>query len=330
MSKTLAFILACAGLQACRPANLEFSDVSREPTQETIARNPVQIAAYQVLQKNCLSCHFQWQDYETDDRWQQAELVIAKDPDLSVLLSRVKHGVGTQDMPSPQAGADWLAFSQQDFDALKLWITDMAIYNDSGPSGGDLASGTMVKPSNNSPRIGDRKYVASILTEVFGPTASLVIRRFVQQKLSLFSGPCDSNTNPTRGIFVCDAGIPGLVSDVTDLNSSQIGLSSTGREGQRLRTCDELVYTDATVRYAISQATGIADLSYLNSGGNSVPSKLQLKAAYALFNPGRSLPASVVSNLETLATAAVQAGRPLDPWRYSLLAICYAPEWQIP
>ncbi len=82
------------------------------------------------------------------------------------------------------------------------------------------------------------------------------------------------------------------------------------------------------MQYAIKLATGRPDLSYLNS--NPLPTSEEIKSAFALFNPGEQAPPQhVVDSLLTLAGQAREANKPLDPWRYVLLTICYDTQWQV-
>jgi hypothetical protein len=105
-------------------------------------------------------------------------------------------------------------------------------------------------------------------------------------------------------------------------------LSSTPREGQRMKACNALCFNDTTLANAIEAATQKSDVSFLTS--NPLPSEPDLVAAYQLFFPGVTPPSSLVSALGAVAQAAQTSGEPLDPWRAVILVLCYAPDWQVP
>jgi hypothetical protein len=138
--------------------------------------------------------------------------------------------------------------------------------------------------------------------------------------LSLYGGPCDPMQDSDRS--TCrDA-------DVSDNLAPMLPPSSTLREGQNAKVCNILVFNSLTLSHAISQATGQADLAYL--GSNPLPTPSEIVAAYQLFNPGRAPTPAIQTALANVAQGAQEAGKPLDPWRYVFLTLCYAPDWQMP
>lgn len=180
--------------------------------------------------------------------------------------------------------------------------------------------GMLLYSSSESIRISDRILTKSILDGVFGPAADAKTITLVSSQLSKFGGPCDFMGTFDR---VC-ANV-----DMDDIGAAMMPVSVTPREGQRMKACNALSFDDALLSYAIKQATGKTDLTYLNT--TPTPTIAEMSAAYELFNPGRSpLPSLVTDKLTTVANSArtITGATSLDPWRFVLLTICYAPDWQ--
>ncbi len=308
------------------PASLE-NPLTNEPGNRTL----LQSKAYNILQQQCMTCHQHtaWNNFKNDGDWQKAGLVIAKDFDHSVLNAWLRHGNGVQSMPQPKDGVSWNNFSVENYQAISDWVADMktagssSSSSDHSPDDPPPIIGETVLPSDNAPRIGDRTFMRSALSSVFGTSTSTnnIINSFIYRKISIFSGTCDQSTFTAVGYYNCEG-------DMIDVDASPIALPSVGREGQRMRACNELVYTPASLDFSIQQITGRSDLSYLSA--NPIMSETELRSAYAAFNPGRQLPPTAIQPLLNLAEDAQEANRPKDPWLYVLLALCYAPEWQMP
>ncbi|MGZ3794553.1 MAG: hypothetical protein ACXVCP_19555, partial [Bdellovibrio sp.] len=104
-----------------------------------------------------------------------------------------------------------------------------------------------------------------------------------------------------------------------------IPASSAPREGQRMKTCNQILTNDTALLYAINQATGKDQNAVIAS---PIPNATDIAAAYDLFYPGQIPPDSVVTKLSTVATQANSSSTVLDSWRYLLTTLCWAPDWQ--
>jgi hypothetical protein len=116
--------------------------------------------------------------------------------------------------------------------------------------------------------------------------------------------------------------------DLADIEAPIIPSDSTPREGLRIKVCNVMAFDDNTVRYAITAITGNSDLTYLNN--TPVPTPTQIETAYDYFFPGKTTSSAALSAILDLAAAAQEANKPLDPWRYAILSLCYAPDQQMP
>jgi len=126
-----------------------------------------------------------------------------------------------------------------------------------------------------------------------------------------------------------DAVTPCSSLNVGDIGSTFFPSSSPPREGQRMKVCNVMSFNDSTLMHAISQITGISDLTN-HLASNPIPSPSDIEAAYDYFNPGQTTSSAALTAIRDVAAAAQEASKPLDPWRYALLALCYDASWQIP
>lgn len=78
--------------------------------------------SYFILKEKCMSCHTgyhsDWTKYNTDELWEQNQLVIAGDSEASELIIRMKNSGG--DMPLGGSGLDL-----NNFEIVKEWIDNI-------------------------------------------------------------------------------------------------------------------------------------------------------------------------------------------------------------
>lgn len=179
-------------------------------------------------------------------------------------------------------------------------------------------SGNLLESSQESVRLGDRFYVKSFLDAIYGPAGAATTKSLIFNALTKFGGPCD---------LAGETGLTCTGVDSADQSAPVLPGTSTPREGQRMKACNVLSFNDTALQYAVRNITGKTDLAYLAT--SPLPSDSEIQLAYEMFYPGRgAIPAST-EKLKSLATAAKDS-KTLDPWRYVILALCYAPDWQMP
>ncbi len=180
-------------------------------------------------------------------------------------------------------------------------------------------SGNLLESSQESVRLGDRFYVKSFLDAIYGPAGTATTKSLILNALTKFGGPCD---------LASESGLTCTGLDSADQSAPVLPGTSTPREGQRMKACNVLSFNDTALQYAIRTITGKTDLAYLTT--TPLPSDSDIQLAYEMFYPGRgTIASSTLSKLKTLAQTA-QDAKTLDPWRYVILALCYAPDWQMP
>ncbi|MGZ3771885.1 MAG: hypothetical protein ACXWRZ_17935 [Bdellovibrio sp.] len=177
-------------------------------------------------------------------------------------------------------------------------------------------SGTIVASSIEGIRIGDRFFVKSVFDAIFGPSVAKTTTDMVQNLIGKFGGSCDPMAESNQ---LC-VGV-----DTSDYNAPIIPASSAPREGQRMKTCNQILTSDTALLYAINQATG-KDQNAVTA--SPIPNATDIAAAYNLFYPGQTPPDSVVTKLGTVATQSNSSSAVLDSWRYLLTTLCWAPDWQ--
>lgn len=182
-----------------------------------------------------------------------------------------------------------------------------------GPSAGSAQGGGEVSSADAQIRLADRNFVSSTLGQIYGvtPANTATLNGLVTTQIGLFGGPCDYYDG-----------------DCQMRSESQTGVIPTmnaARGALQTRACDELNSVDANVTYAV----GALDLGQYSA--SSIPGADGLVAAYQAFHPGAVPGAQATASLQTVLTAA-QANRyaPIDQWRFVLLTLCLAPDWQAP
>lgn len=185
---------------------------------------------------------------------------------------------------------------------------------------GTLDEGNILqKTQQTTIRIGDREHVASVLTNVFGPTAARAISENITRKPALFGGPCDVQAESVQ---------PDPACGTADIGAAIVPSVTTAREGLRTQTCDRIVQEDAAIRYAAAQVRDLPDGDF---SVTEMPTIADIKAAYELFMPGRPLPDDIAAELKNgvVEGAKNSGGSTTESWRFLFLTLCISPQWQI-
>lgn len=156
-------------------------------------------------------------------------------------------------------------------------------------------------------RLGDRSYVSSVLTSVFGPSAEDPAQDLIDPNIAAFGGPCDPYASGCNG---------------SSSQASVIGVATSSREALRTRACERIVANDTAVNFAVSQAGAMAA---------NRPADGEIRRAYDLFYPGKNPTHEGFLALENVVASAESQGlAPLESWRFLFLSLCLAPDWQVP
>jgi hypothetical protein len=294
-----------------------------------------------IITAKCVSCHkvggsatdflrFLSNEYG----WVDSNFVVPGDSRAS-LLYKYLQGSGFKPAPlgtMPLGGT----FSSSELATLRAWIDQMSPEPPQPtPTATPPAQGGVRLPSQNFPRLGDRFFVKSVFDDIFGPAAEVTTNALVVKSVSNFGGSCDPMGQPPA---TGQGGDTCAQVDISDISASYIPSASTPRAGLTMKVCNVLAFNDATLEYAVKNATQKSDIEYLKT--NSIPSADEIISAYNLFYPSKEPPSTAA--LESLAVLARVVQSPtfpacpagkakcyLDPWRYLLLAICYQPDWQV-
>jgi hypothetical protein len=167
----------------------------------------------------------------------------------------------------------------------------------------------VVRTAQNRVKLGDRFYVASVLSQVFGPESDATVNALIRNNPVAFGGPCDQ------------FGREGGNGCAGRLSSSQVTIlpgSMATREGLRMRACEAIVQKDAALVFALTQIT--------KASPDKAPDDATIEGAYELFFPGAEAPDEVVA---ALGDVAGQGDKALESWRLVLLTLCLSPDWQL-
>jgi hypothetical protein len=162
------------------------------------------------------------------------------------------------------------------------------------------------------PKMGDRFYVASVLTQVFGPDSAPVVNPLVRDNMAAFGGPCDQ------------AGRVGGNNCGGRLSFSQLPMlpvSMATREGYRLRACETLTFDDNLLKYAVGQIEAATLLD--------PPNSTAVDKVYEQFYPGQKPTTAVHDALVDVVRKASDGKTPLDGWRFLFMTVCSSPDWQL-
>jgi hypothetical protein len=186
----------------------------------------------------------------------------------------------------------------------------------------NAGSGAGVASTRAVPRIGDRHYISAVLRQVYGSGADAILFEDIDRRISSFGGPCDPHTelfaNATR-TYVGDRTFNCHDEDYVQSLASSEPLTTTLREGWRIRACERLTYNTTTVNFALGRIHG---------GGATVnPTSSTLTNAYQMFYPGRT-PSS--QELSALTSVSDQGTTVSERWRFVLVTLCMSPGWETP
>jgi hypothetical protein len=281
-------------------------------------------ATYAYLQTNlltprCVNCHGAGVNYGdfTNITGLKAR-TIAGDPFSSSLYLRTAPGAAN---PMPPGGT---ITTVQSF-AIMNWIA-------AGAPGAVTPSPTPTAPvgttllvgNDERLRIGNRVYIASVLQDIFGSSSTTPITNLISTPtyVDVLGGPCNAYSDIGR----VDYGQITVGSDCASVASAQvqaIPVSTTARGALLTRTCDLILSQDAAVLNAASLALGtVVDVTSLPGMTSASVAK-----TYDLFYLGRPIDATAATQLLAVANSGENS---LESWRFTLLTLCYAPDWQIP
>lgn len=177
-------------------------------------------------------------------------------------------------------------------------------------------------------RLVDRRYVDSLLRDLFGPVgagtaADTAISSNVLEQAAL-GGACDSyatqitNSNPNTGVITysipteqCYGGMSAVLP--AQLNSARFGFVA--------KACGALL-DDTTAKNAILKKVFGGTLP----ATIPAPTSATLISAYQLFYPLQTPSSAVITSLTALGNTATANS---DKWVRVMYGICSSPEWQV-
>jgi hypothetical protein len=171
-------------------------------------------------------------------------------------------------------------------------------------------------------RLGDRIYISSVLTEIFGPQSKESVKKFVLSQPGVFGGPCDFY----QQVRIAPRNKPESLADPESFcplgkfsfNLSMIGYSNMPRQAYVIRACENLTSQEQLVNFTLMQLFGTEQIK--------PPNRKNLVMAFQLFNPEREPSAAVLKALEKIWTRQKDLQK---SWSEILLALCIDPSWQI-
>jgi mono/diheme cytochrome c family protein len=316
---------------------------------------PAQENAFTVLQTYCLNCHNgaggpSWGTIQNISQLitfaysGSARLKPGKANESTIIL-RMKHGPGDQSMPP---GATSL--TAQQYQLVYNWIQDLPPAPIEPPPGPNLPPppadmyNRIALSNGEKLRLGDRRFVASVLNNVLGASAKTIIDQHVLSRTSKFGGACDrlnSYTHSYPTVIRCNEPGPSLTSklvnvDLADIDAPRLPDSNTSREGLRVLTCKQALLGDnMALSHIIQQVKGSSDTSFLQTTPRM--SSDDVKKMYRLFYPGRDPKPPILSALLAVSDEAQIKGLAsvgpngvaFESWRYVALTLCKAPDWQL-
>lgn len=184
--------------------------------------------------------------------------------------------------------------------------------------------------------VGNRKYVASVLKDVFAhPQFEMksemnttdqnsyqhlhnIINGYIERRADVFRGVCAEMNH--RG----DCSSAKLNEFVADHANSEVK-----RNSLVIYTCDRILTSDKYVRWFIDKITPENESSY-DRDGTLFPSRSHVKQALEMFYLGHDFPEETLDRLMDLGSE-VQSGEQnfIDAWRMIISGICHSPGWQL-
>ncbi len=341
-------------LAGCTPKHMsvengDYSSVNGQPT------SPQAKSAFDVAKTYCLNCHNNgvggptWGNIQTAEElntfaYNGSSRIVPGDSASSILMMRIKFGPGDQSMPPSGE-----SFTVEHYTILRDWIQGLPPLalppppppTPPPPGGGALG---VAKSNREKLRLGDRRFVASVLTGIFGTSVKPTTDSLILSRLTKFGGACDeadSFAHLYPVVTRCDDPGINLTSkqvnvDLENIYAPRIPVSTLDREGFRVAACRQILLGDNTALIkGIERVRGNSDLAFLDSTPMMTESEIQ--KAYALFYPGRSVKPRILSALMSVSAAAQQSGlesvggngTKFESWRFVFYTLCKSPEWQL-
>jgi hypothetical protein len=284
-------------------------------------------ATYSFIQNNimkvsCAACHSAGasQDYSTYAKL--VGTVIPGNPIGSPLYFRTAPGaIG----PMPPGGS---ITATQSF-AILDWIA-LGAPNDVAPSPtpspSPIASAALLEPEGAQLRMTNRQFLASAMTQIFGPAASTPVNALILGKpfISSLGGPCNGYTDFNYEPYAESGMKPSSDCDMVSSSATAVMPNwSSSRGALRTRVCDLTLSQDAAVLYAAGLALG----SSVTASTLPAMTSTSVESTFGLFYQGKPLDPNVSTALRSIASGA---GDALNGWRFVLLTLCYAPSWETP
>jgi hypothetical protein len=298
-------------------------------------------AATGVIQQRCLSCHSNFNKAD-DTAWIAAGYVKPGDLTQSNLFKRLAgNGLSTSIAPLALQNMPPLPFaalSTNELTIMREWIVQMPV---AAPSPVPAPPPIVVSsdiPADSRLRLGDRRYVTSVLKSVFGESTEVnaYVSKLITRQVGAFGGPRDPmNTRDLECLTQTKDGVTTCAAREESQITSLPG-STTAREAYRTRACSSITNRDIAIRTAIAQVRGLSFADAVVVSTVTAPTLAELGVAYELFYAARP-PASseIITALKALYDqgAASVGGLPaskFEGWRFVFYALCTAPDWQAP
>ncbi len=168
--------------------------------------------------------------------------------------------------------------------------------------------------------LGDRRYVYSVLVDIFGVTDATTVTYLKTNvlKRSEFGGGCD------RYALVVKAGNTSEFIDEdcsSGITETVLATTNASRFAYKSKVCNKLVNTTANLNSVFTKIFGSTTAGAVNAAN--------LLKAYQLFNPEEGLSTSSQTQLSAVGNAggaATDAAR----WKNIILALCLDPGWDKP
>lgn len=170
-------------------------------------------------------------------------------------------------------------------------------------------------------RLADRFLVISILTEVFGPSATDITKEDLFNKPHVFGGACDlyeqiriekSDVKAADPETVCPNGRGSF-------SAKHLGTANLLRVAHTTRVCRKLVADKKALAFALSEIYKTESVAK--------PDNLKIEKAFNLFNPDKKASEVIFKALKSVGKSA--KGDDLKEWSLILYTLCIDPAWQI-
>lgn len=275
---------------------------------------------YPLLRTNCVGCHATSKiplhssaDPVTAYNGAFTKLSLTK-PDESLLVQ--KSGDGHCKVNPPIDTMNCLDHMAKFKAAVITWAA-----HETSNTGGVLQAA-----GNSRLRLGNRRFVSSKLNDLFGSVANTPVNEMVATKYGVFGGPCDkyrADFSTYGGIY----GVPkGDCDNIANSQSSVIAPNTAPRLALVNRVCNRILQEDTSVHNIVTK--GFGSTSPISARR---PNDTDLQTLYGLFFTGRLADSTVISGLRGLSDKAQSLGYTnIESWRFSLIALCQSPDWQIP